>query len=49
MFSFLGRIVNIIEIIIKNERKQLLYLINPEIFNLSKESINYYKNHIDRS
>ena len=49
MFSFLGKIVNTIEIILKEKKLDLVYHVQPEVFKLSKESINYYKKHVDRS
>ena len=49
MSSLLCRIVKTIEIILKGEKKEILYFLQPEIFNLSKDSIDYYKKHVDRS
>ena len=49
MFSFLGKIVKIAEVILNNEKVYIMHSLEPEIFNLSKESIKLYKNNVDRS
>ena len=49
MFSFLGKIVKIAEVILNNEKVYIMHSLEPEIFNLSKESLKIYKNTVDRS
>ena len=49
MFEFLGKIVKIAEVILNNEKIYIMHTLEPEIFNLSKESLKLYKNNVDRS
>ena len=49
MFSFLGKIVKTAEVILNDEKVYIMHSLEPEIFNLSKESLKIYKNNVDRS